>query len=102
MAKPHIGTERKRWAIMTAYGGEDSWVRKVSKMPSIQVYAIYDKLVRDGMISVDSSGNFSFKTREAVNEEKKRKNEQVNGHQVTLDEFLKEVTDGIRNEINND
>lgn len=95
----YLTTEQRRSALKLAYT-DRNWVNKVEKMPDIQVYAIFDKFRKDGMINFDDNGNIFFRSKEEVKELKKRREESRNGHQITLDEFMTEITEGIKEENN--
>lgn len=85
--KRYLTTEQRRSAIKLAYN-DRNWIDKVNVMSNKQVYAIFDKLKKDGIINLDGNGNIFFRTREEVNELKKRRKEQNRCHQITLDEFF--------------
>ena len=84
--KKYLTTEQRRSALKLAYDSRD-WINKVDKMPSIQVYAIFDKLRKDGIINLDEKGNIFYRSREEV---KKIKERRSGYHQITLDEWLEE------------
>lgn len=86
MAKRYLTTEQRRSALKLAYNDRE-WINRVDKMQSKQVYAIYDKFCKDGIISFDDNGNMYFKTKEEV---QKLKEARQGFHQITLDEYLKE------------
>ena len=87
----YLTTEQRRSALKLAYS-DRNWISKIDKMPSNQVYAIFDKLKKEGIINFDDNGNVYFKSREEVN---KMKEKRSGYHQITLDEYLKE-----RNSVN--
>ena len=86
----YIPVEKRKKAIMKAYNDTESWVLQVNKMPIVQICAIFDNLVRQGRIVVHENGNLSYKTLDDLRKERKLKNEVKCGHQMTLDEWLKE------------
>lgn len=74
-------TEEMRRHISAMYDGL-GWKKKVANMPERQVYAVF--------MSFEKSGK--FKT-QAQLEALKKKKEAENGHQMTLDEYLKTKTE---------
>lgn len=95
----YLTTEQRRSALKLAYMDKD-WVEKVERMSNTQIYAIFNKFKADGVINFDDNGNIFFRTKEEVKELKKRREEAKNGHQITLDEFMAEITEGIKEENN--
>lgn len=94
--KRYLSTEQRRSALKLAYSNKE-WINKVDSMPNKQVYAVFDKMKKDGIINFDSNGNVFFKSRAEINELKKRREESRNGHQITLEEYMKEkenITNG--------
>jgi len=89
MAKRYLTTEQRKSALKLAYADRD-WVSKVDKMPPKQIYAIFNKLKKDGIINLDGHGNVFFRTREEVNELKERRD---GFHQITLDEYMQSKKD---------
>lgn len=89
MAKRYLTTEQRRSALKLAYADRE-WVYKVDAMPPKQVYAIFDKLRKDEMINFDENGNIYFRSRQEVNDLKKKRKEAINGHQMTFDEWAKQ------------
>ena len=87
----YLTTEQRRSALKLAYS-DRNWISKIDKMPSKQVYAIFDKLKKEERIIFDDNGNLIFRTSEEV---KKMKEKGSGYHQITLDEYLKE-----RNSVN--
>lgn len=86
----YFTTKQKRSALILAYPDDEEWGRKVDKMPDMQVYAIFEKLRKDGMINVNPDGSLSFRSKEEVDELKKRR-EIVHDkyyHQITLEEYF--------------
>ena len=71
------------------------WSDQVDHMPTKQVYAIFNKMKADGYINFDGDGKVFFRTKEEVKYLKKMRDEAKNGHQITLDEYLKEK-EGIK------
>ena len=94
--KRYLTTEQRRSALKLAYSDRD-WVDKVDTMSNKQVYAIFDNLKRKGMIVLDGCGNIFFRTREEVNELKKRRKER-GYHQITIDEFFGDLVTQKENE----
>lgn len=86
MSKRYLTTEQRRSALKLAYG-DRKWIDRVDKMQPKQVYAIFDKLCKDGVINFDDNGNVFFKTKEEL---QKIKEARQGFHQITFDEYLQE------------
>lgn len=86
----YLTTEQRRSALKLAYGDDREWIAKVEKMHDKQIYAVFNKLRMDGLINFDQHGNIYFRSREEVNELKKRREIIHSYHQITLDEWLKD------------
>ena len=87
--KRYLTTEQRRSALKLAYS-DRNWVEKIDMMPNKQVYAIFDKLRKDEIINFDDNGNIYFRSRQEVRDLKKKRKEEKEGHQITIDEWLKE------------
>ena len=87
--KRYLTTEQRRSALKLAYS-DRYWIERVDRMPNKQVYAIFDKLRKDGMINFDDNGNIYFRSIQEVKDLKKKRKEEKEGHQITIDEWLKE------------
>lgn len=88
--RPYLSTSARRAAIMQVYK-TDEWEDKVQRMNNMQVYAIYDSFCKDGYIWFDDYNDMHFRTPEQVKElRQKRKEAHGSGHQITLEEYLKE------------
>ena len=83
----YLTTEQRRSALKLAYD-DRAWIDKVDKMPNKQVYAIFDSFRKSGQIAYDNSGNLIFRSKDEV---KKLKEAREGVHQVTLDEYLKDL-----------
>lgn len=86
MAEKNLTLVQKKSALKLAYKVQ-GWVDNIDNMSNKQVYAIFDKLRSDGIISYDDNANMYFKTKEEV---QKLKEARQGFHQITLDEYLKE------------
>lgn len=85
--KKYLTSKQRRAALKLVYNDAD-WLDKVDRMTNKQVYAIFDKFRLSGRISYDDYGNLIFRN----NEEVKKLQEARSGvHQVTLDEYLKDI-----------
>ena len=96
MTKRYLTVEQRRAAIKLAYS-DRNWIDKVDSMPTKQICGIFDNLKKIGMINFDERGNIFFRSKEEVKELKKRRQEAHNGHQITLEEYMKEkenITNG--------
>lgn len=82
----YLTTEQRRSALKLAYD-DRAWIDKVDKMPSKQVYAIFDTMRKSGQIAFDDAGNLFFRSKEEV---RKIKESSYRYHQITLDEWAKE------------
>ena len=85
--KRYLTTVQRRAALKLVYN-ESDWPEKVDRMSNRQVYAIFDNLRRTGQISYDDYGNLIFRTKDEV---RKLQEARSGVHQVTLDEYLKEL-----------
>lgn len=85
--KKYLTTKQRRAALKLVYN-DPEWPDKVDRMSNAQVYAIFDKFRISGRISYDDYGNLIFR-----NEDEVRKLQEARSgvHQVTLDEYLKEL-----------
>ena len=105
MAKRYLTIKEKRSALRYAYSNDEDWKEKVDHMPTNMICGIFENLRKDGLINFDGDGNIYYRSRAEVNELKKRRREARVGHQVTLDEFLKQEEQKIiqnnRKEIGN-
>ena len=102
MGRPYISTSDRRKAIIHAYGDDEKWAIRVKNMPNIQVYAIFDELVKSDRIVVDGNGKLSYRTLKEVNELRKRRKEAKCGHQITLDEWMMSRMEENNNELKQD
>lgn len=84
----YLTTEQRRSAIMLAYN-DRKWLERVRKMPALQVYAVFEKFKKDGVINFDDNGNIYYRTPKEVQKLKIKREEARSGcHQITLDEFF--------------
>lgn len=91
--KKRITSKEKALAVVKAYKNNPGWEEKVKNMSPWQIYAIFDNLVKRGIIYYDDNKNIKYRTPEEVKELKKRKEEfRSDCHQVTLDEYFGEKT----------
>ena len=91
MNKRNITSKEKAFAVIKAYNNDKDWEQKVKKMSPWQIYAIYDSLVKRGIIYYDDKLNICYRTPEEVKELKKRREEfRSDCHQVTLNEYFGE------------
>lgn len=86
--KPHLTTDMRRKLIAKAYKN-DEWKNKVQTMNHFQVYAIYDKFVKEGRIYYDEVGVAHFRTSEELKKLKEAQTDfHTKCHQITIDEWL--------------
>lgn len=91
MIKRKITSKEKAFAVIKAYNNDKDWEQKVKKMSPWQIYAIYDSLVKRGIIYYDSKMNIKFRTPEEAKELKTKKEDFHSGcHQITLNEYFGE------------
>lgn len=91
MIKRKITSKEKAFAVIKAYNNDKDWEQKVKKMSPWQIYAIYDNLVKRGIIYYDSKMNIKFRTPEEAKELKTKKEDFHSGcHQITLNEYFGE------------
>jgi len=91
MVKRKITSKEKALAIIKAYKNNAGWEQKVKKMSPWQIFAIYDDLVKRGIIYYDNKLNICYRTPEEAKELKKRKEEfHSDCHQITLKEYFGE------------
>lgn len=90
-----LTTAEMATALKNCYEDDIAWKEKVSRMNSRQIYAIFNKLKGEGLINVDGYGNITFRTREEVDELKRRRQMVHDNecHQITLDEFFGDIID---------
>ena len=89
--KRHITAKEKALAVVKAYKNNSSWEAKVKKMSPWQIFAIYDNLVKRGIIYYDDKMNIKYRTPEEAKEIKKRREEfHSDCHQITLNEYFGE------------
>ena len=91
MIKRVVTPKEKALAIIKAYNNSPGWEEKVKKMSPWQIFAIYDDLVKRGIIYYDDKKNIRFRTPEEAKELKKRREEfHSDCHQITLKEYFGE------------
>ena len=89
--KRNITSKEKALAVVKAYKNNPGWEEKVKKMSPWQIYAIFDNLVKRGVIYYDDKKNIKYRTPEEAKELKKRREEfHSDCHQVTLNEYFGE------------
>lgn len=89
--KRHITAKEKALAVVKAYKNNPGWEAKVKKMSPWQIFAIYDNLVKRGIIYYDDKMNIKYRTPEEANKIKKRREEfHSDCHQITLKEYFGE------------
>ena len=89
--KRNITSKEKALAVIKAYKNNPGWEEKVKKMSPWQIYAIFDNLVKRGVIYYDDKKNIKYRTPEEAKELKKRREEfHSDCHQVTLNEYFGE------------
>lgn len=89
--KRHITAKEKALAVVKAYKNNPDWEAKVKKMSPWQIFAIYDNLVKRGIIYYDDKMNIKYRTPEEAKEIKKRREEfHSDCHQITLKEYFGE------------
>lgn len=91
LKKPYLSTKERKNAIIKAYKDDKKWKEKVEYMPAVQIYAIFDSLVKSGRIYYDDEFNLRYRTSEEV-EKFKRERQLFHGEcrQITLEEYFKE------------
>lgn len=87
----NITAKEKALAVVEAYKNNPSWEEQVNSMSPWQIFAIYDNLVKRGIIYYDDKMNIKFRTPEEAKELKKRRVEfHSDCHQITLNEYFGE------------
>lgn len=84
--KRYLTTEQRRSALKLAYS-TSKWIDRIDDMSDKQVYAVFDKFVKDGLINFDEKGNIFFRSKEEVQELKEKR---LGVHQMTIDEWIQE------------
>lgn len=92
MVKRKITSKEKALAIIKAYENNAGWEQKVRRMTPWQIYAIYDNLVKRGIIYYDDKMNICYRTPEEAKQIAEMRKELRNGdcHQITLKEYFGE------------
>ena len=89
--KRRITAKEKALAVVKAYNNDPGWEEKVKNMSPWQIFAIYDNLVKRGIIYYDDKMNIKYRTPEEAKEIKKRREEfHSDCHQITLKEYFGE------------
>lgn len=89
--KRNLTSKEKALAVVKAYKNNPGWEEKVKKMSPWQIYAIFDNLVKRGIIYYDDKMNIKYRTPEEAKEIKKRREEfHSDCHQITLNEYFGE------------
>lgn len=91
MMKRTITPKEKALSIIKAYNNNSSWEAKVKEMSPWQICAIYDNLVKRGIIYYDDKLYTHYRTPEEAKKLQKQKEEfHSDCHQITLKEYFGE------------
>ena len=91
MTKRKITSKEKALSIIKAYNNDPGWEAKVKKMSPWQIFAIYDNLVKRGIIYYDDKLHTHYRTPEEAKRLQKQKDEfHSDCHQITLNEYFGE------------